>query len=59
MNFWSAVIYVIAALVALQALLALMTAHRQNSLRRFLEEQAQRHPTEPSTADKAQQSKAA
>jgi hypothetical protein len=42
MNWLTATIYGIAAAVALQALFALMTAHRQATLRRALDEELRR-----------------
>lgn len=59
MNIWSAVIYGIAAIFAVQALLALMTAHRRHSLQRYLAEESQRPPAEPPVANSSQKSKAA
>jgi hypothetical protein len=59
MNIWSAVIYGIAALFAVQALLALMTAHHRHSLRRYLDQESRRQPVEPAAAEKSQKAKAA
>lgn len=46
MNWWTAAIYGAAAVIALQGLLSLMTAHRRASLRRFVEEDVQRQQQE-------------
>ena len=42
MNWWTIAIYGAAAVIALQGLLALMTAHRSAALRRFFQEELQR-----------------
>jgi|GEM_PF-4633121 len=65
MNFWTIVIYGIAAVIALQGLLALMVAHRQASLNRFFQEESRRselqaaEKSEPTAMPNGQKSKAA
>jgi hypothetical protein len=59
MNWQSAAIYGAAAVIAVHGLLALMTAHRRHSLRRFLEEESRRRQSEPAAVDDGQNSKAA
>lgn len=65
MNWWTAAIYGLATVLALQGLLALMTAHRQASLRQFFEEELRRREDaasqarEPQPAPTGQKSKAA
>lgn len=65
MNWWTAAIYGVAAVTALQGLLSLMTAHRKVALRRCFEEELQRRELEaaqqpePQTANPGQKSKAA
>ncbi len=62
---WTTVIYGVAALLALQGLFALMTAHRQAAVRKYFEEEISRREAEaaqspePETAPVGQKSKAA
>jgi hypothetical protein len=46
MNWWTAAIYGVAAVTALQGLLSLMTVHRKAALRRFFDEEWQRRELE-------------
>ncbi len=48
MNFWTMIIYGSAAVIAVQGLIALMTAHRQASVRRLFEEEVRRREWEAS-----------
>jgi hypothetical protein len=65
MTWQAAAIYGIAAVIAVQALLSLMTAHWKASLRRFLEEESRQReitssqPTEPAPSGTGRTSPAA
>lgn len=65
MNWWTAAIYIGAAVLALQGLFTLMMAHRQHSRSRIFEEEIQRREaeaakaSEPEAAASGQSSKAA
>ncbi len=65
MNLWTMIIYGVAAVLALQGLFTLMTAHRRQSLGRFFEEELRRReelaaqPPEPKAEESRLKSKAA
>lgn len=64
MKLWTMLIYGVAAVLALQALFTLMTAHRKRSLSRFFDEELRRKEAEaaqapePPTANAGQNGKA-
>lgn len=57
MNGWTVLIYGVAAVLALQGLFALMTAHRKQALNRFYEEEIRRKDAEPAQSDEPETAK--